>query len=43
MKLKFSKSEVKKIRKAGRLATAALLKIGDANADKGRVTLTRGK
>ena len=42
VKLKFSKPEVKKIRKAGRLPTAALLKIGDANADKGRVTLARG-
>ena len=41
VKLKFSKAEVKKIRKAGRLGTAALLKIGDANADKGRITLVR--
>ena len=41
VKVKFSKSEVKKIRKAKRLGTAARLKIGDANTDKGRITLVR--
>ena len=37
--MKFSKAEVKKIRKAKRLGTAALAKIGDANTGKGRITL----
>ena len=43
VKLKFSKPEVKKIRKAGRLPAAALRRSATPDADKGRVTLTRGK
>jgi hypothetical protein len=39
VKVKFSKSEVRKIRKARRLGANAALKIGDANTAKGRVTL----
>jgi hypothetical protein len=39
VKVKFSKSEVRKIRKARRLGANAALKIGDANTARGRVTL----
>jgi hypothetical protein len=43
IKVKFSKSEVRKIRKARRLGANAALKIGDANTAKGRVTLVGPK
>lgn len=39
VKVKFSKSEVRKIRKARRLGANAAVKIGDANTARGRVTL----
>jgi hypothetical protein len=39
VKVKFSKSEVRKLRKARRMGTNAVLKIGDANTAKGRITL----
>ena len=39
VRVKFSKSEVRKIRKARRLGANSALKIGDANTAKGRVTL----
>jgi hypothetical protein len=41
--LKFSRAEMKKIRKARRLGTNAVVKIGDATAAKGRITLVRAK
>ncbi len=43
IRVKFSKSEVRKIRKARRLGANAALKIGDANTAKGRVTLVYGR
>jgi hypothetical protein len=39
VKVKFSRSEVRKIRKARRLGANAAVKIGDANTARGRVTL----
>jgi hypothetical protein len=37
--VKFSKSEVRRIRKARRMGANLQLKIGDANTARGRVTL----
>jgi hypothetical protein len=39
VKMRFSKSEVKRIRKAGRLGSNSSLKIGNGDPKKGRVTL----
>ncbi len=43
VKMRFSKGEVKRIRKARRLGTTASLQIGDATPRKGRVTLVGPK